>query len=137
GIVDRSDARLRSIEKLDAPRVGPLRGTAPQGIEFARVNGLEQAFDLRTGCGQKTGLYLDQRQNRARLGELARGRDILDVCCYSGGFSVHAACGGAKSVTLIDSSAEALALAKQNLERNKIDDADLYEADWTEAFKML
>ena len=137
GILDRGDARARAIEKLEPPKVGALRGNAPDKIEFARVNGLEHAFDLRSGCGQKTGLYLDQRQNRERFAQFARGRDVLDVCCYSGGFALHAAKSGAKSVTLIDSSEEAMALAKANLERNGVDDGDLYHAEWTEGFKML
>jgi len=137
GIIDRGDARTRAIEKLDLPKSGPLRGTAPTGIEFARVNGLEHAFDLRFGHGQKTGLFLDQRQNRRRFAEFARGQDVLDVFCYAGGFSLHAAQAGAKSLTLIDSSEEALGLAKSNLDRNRIDDADLYHAEWPEGFKML
>ncbi len=137
GILDRSDARTRAIEKLELPKTGPLRGSEPKGIEFARVNGHEHAFDLRSGHGQKTGLYLDQRQNRQRFADFAKGRDVLDVFCYAGGFSIHAAQGGAKSVTLVDSSEEALGLAKENLDRNKIADADLYAAEWPEAFKML
>ena len=137
GILDRGDARARSIEKLEPPKVGALRGSTPGGVEFARVHGVEQAFDLRAGHGQKTGLYLDQRQNRRRFAEFAQGRDVLDVFCYAGGFTLNAARGGAKSLTLVDSSEEALALAKSNLDRNRIDDADLYQAEWPEAFKML
>lgn len=137
GILDRGDARARLIEKLEPPKVGTLRGSTPEGVEFAWVHGLEHAFDLRAGHGQKTGLYLDQRQNRRRFAEFARGRDVLDVFCYAGGFTLNAARGGAKSLTLVDSSEEALALAKSNLDRNRIDDADLYQAEWPEAFKML
>ena len=74
---------------------------------------------------------------RARCSSQSAERDVLDVCCYSGGFALHAAKAGAKSVTLIDSSEEALALAKANLERNGINDADLYRADWTTGFKLL
>ena len=137
GILDRSDARTRAIEKLELPKTGPLRGSAPTGVEFARVNGQEHAFDLRSGHGQKTGLYLDQRQNRRRFADFAKGRDVLDVFCYAGGFTLHAAQGGAKSLTLVDSSEEALGLAKDNLDRNKIEDADLYQSEWPEAFKIL
>jgi len=137
GILDRSDARTRAIEKLELPKSGPLRGSTPTGIEFARVNGQEHAFDLRPGHGQKTGLYLDQRQNRRRFAEFAKDRDVLDVFCYAGGFTLHAAQAGAKSLTLVDSSEEALELAKSNLDRNKIADADLYQSEWPEAFKML
>ena len=137
GILDRGDARARAVEKLQPAKTGPLRGNAPDVIQIVRINGLEHAVDLRAGCGQKTGLYLDQRQNRVRFAEFAPGRDVLDVCCYSGGFTLHAAKAGAKSLTLIDSSEEALQLAKTNLERNGINDADLYQADWTAGFKLL
>ena len=135
GIQDRSDERTRKIERLPLPQIGALRGAVPERIDYAKVDGLLQAFDLRAGHGQKTGLYLDQRENRVRCAKLCEGKHMLDVFCHSGGFAVHAAKAGAKSITLVDSSAEALELAKANLERNGIEDADLYEADWPEAFK--
>jgi 23S rRNA (cytosine1962-C5)-methyltransferase len=137
GMLDRGDSRARTIEQLEPPKVGPLRGAGPESIEFARVNGLENGFDLRAGHGQKTGLYLDQRENRLRCAEFARGRDVLDVFCYGGGFSLHAAKMGATSLTLIDSSEEALELAKANLERNGVEDADLYQLEWNDGFKIL
>jgi 23S rRNA (cytosine1962-C5)-methyltransferase len=70
--------------------------------------------------GHKTGFYLDQRANRLRLRELAKDKDILDCFCYTGGFTVNALAGGAKSALSIDSSADALTLAKQNLELNHL-----------------
>src|SRR6185295_6997844 len=107
----------------------------PEAVEFARVNGLEHAFDLRPGKGQKTGLYLDQRDNRKRFGNFAKGRDVLDVFCHGGGFSLHAK--DAKSLTLIDSSAPALELARTNFERNHIDEADIYQLEWKDGFRIL
>jgi 23S rRNA (cytosine1962-C5)-methyltransferase len=68
--------------------------------------------------GQKTGFFLDQRDNRALVGKLAAGRRVLNLFCYTGGFSVYALAGGALSVTSVDSSARAMALTEQNLKLN-------------------
>jgi 23S rRNA (cytosine1962-C5)-methyltransferase len=137
GIVDRSDAKSRQIEKLSPPKTGPLRGKAPSEPFFVREYGLEMICDLRSGKSQKTGLYLDQRENRRHVAGFAAGRHVLDVFSYSGGFALHCAKAQAKSITLIESSEEALELAKTNLERNGIEDADLVNAEWTEGFKHL
>ena len=69
--------------------------------------------------GQKTGFFLDQRDNRRRVEALATGRDVLNAFSYSGGFSLYAARGGAKSVTDIDISAYALEAARRNFSRNR------------------
>ena len=137
GIVDRGDARARQLEKLGPPRSGPLRGRPPEAPFPVSEYGLEMLCDLRPGHGQKTGLFLDQRENRRRFAGFAAGRNVLDVFSYSGGFALHAARAGAKSIALVDSSAEALELARLNLERNGIADADLVQAEWTEGFKHL
>ncbi|MCY3022886.1 MAG: class I SAM-dependent methyltransferase, partial [Planctomycetota bacterium] len=137
GIVDRGDARARQLEKLGPPRSGPLRGQPPEAPFPVYEYGLEMLCDLRPGHGQKTGLFLDQRENRRRFAGFAAGRNVLDVFSYSGGFALHAARAGAKSIALVDSSAEALELARLNLERNGIADADLVQAEWTEGFKHL
>jgi 23S rRNA (cytosine1962-C5)-methyltransferase len=138
-IVDRSDAHTRKIEKLPSPQEAPLRGTAPTAAHTVLEYGIEITCDLRSGRGQKTGLFLDQRENRRRFGELAAGRDVLDVFSYSGGFSLHAACGGAKSVTLIESSADALDLARENLSRVAPASvpAEFLQSEWPEGFKRL
>lgn len=68
--------------------------------------------------GQKTGFFLDQRENRAQVGRLAAGRRVLNLFCYTGGFSVYALAGGATHVTSVDSSARAMALTAQNLQLN-------------------
>lgn len=136
-ILDRSDARSRQIEKLNPPQVGPLRGVAPDAPHAVWEYGVKMICDLRAGKSQKTGLYLDQRENRARFASLAAGRDVLDVFSYSGGFALHAARAGARSITLLESSEEALELAKTNLEQNHIDDGDLVNAEWAEGFKHL
>jgi 23S rRNA (cytosine1962-C5)-methyltransferase len=79
--------------------------------------------------GHKTGFYLDQRENRRLVSELAADRRTLDLFCYTGGFSVAAGAGGAGPITAVDSSAPSLALAATNLERNGIGGAELVEAD--------
>lgn len=68
--------------------------------------------------GQKTGFFLDQRDNRALVGKYASGRSVLNLFCYTGGFSVYAAAGGAKSVDSVDSSARAVAMLERNLALN-------------------
>lgn len=121
---ERSDAEVRELEGL-APAVGPLRGARePTRLEVSE-HGLRFEVDLEQG--HKTGFYLDQRDNRRLVRELAAGRDVLDCFCYSGGFALNALAGGARSVAAVDSSAEALASARANGERNA-----LARIDWTE-----
>jgi 23S rRNA (cytosine1962-C5)-methyltransferase len=79
--------------------------------------------------GHKTGFYLDQRENRQLAAGLAAGRSVLDVFAYTGGFSVAAFRGGAASVTTVDSSGPALALAAENLTANGLPAQCLVEAD--------
>src|SRR6185436_3325869 len=71
--------------------------------------------------GQKTGFFLDQRENRQRVRALAAGRDVLDGFCYTGGFAIAALAGGAKRVTALENSQPALDVAKENLEANPLD----------------
>ncbi len=72
-------------------------------------------------AGQKTGLFLDQRDNRAYVGHLARGRDVLNLFGYTGGFSIHAGLGGARRVVTVDSAPAAIAAAGRNLVRSGLD----------------
>jgi 23S rRNA (cytosine1962-C5)-methyltransferase len=76
-------------------------------------------FEADVVRGQKTGFFLDQRENRRRVEALARGRDVLNAFSFSGGFSLYAARGGAKSVTDVDISSHALESAKRNFTLNK------------------
>ena len=114
-IYERSDADVRELEGLH-PIVGILRGTIPNSQITIEENNLK--FNLNLESGHKTGFYLDQRQNRLRVRELAKGRDVLDCFCYTGGFTVNALEGGAKSVVAVDASAEALLLGRDNLALN-------------------
>lgn len=115
GIWERSDAPVRAKEGLP-PAVGLLRPVPPPERLEVLENGLRFLTDL-TG-GQKTGFYLDQRANRHHVSAYCTGKTVLDAFCYSGGFSVYAAMAGAGPLTLLDSSADALALAAENLRLN-------------------
>lgn len=93
-----------------------LAGSAPSGPVPFREHGLVFAADVVHG--QKTGHFLDQRDNRALVGSLADGADVLDVFACTGGFSVHAAAGGARTVRSVDLSEPALATARANMAAN-------------------
>ena len=87
------------------------------GIVTFLENGLR--FEANVVSGQKTGFFLDQRENRHRVGELSDGREVLNAFSFSGGFSLYAARGGAKSVTDLDISAHALVSARRNFALNQ------------------
>jgi len=116
-LYERSDSDGRELEGLPA-RSGVVRGTLPQAVEVVE-HGLHFAVDVADG--QKTGFFLDQRDNRRLTGELARDRDVLNCFCYTGGFSLYALRGGAKSVLSIDISADAVAAAERNVALNDLD----------------
>jgi 23S rRNA (cytosine1962-C5)-methyltransferase len=117
-IYERSDADVRKLEGLE-PRTGFARGNR----EAKRCPILEHGLHFRVDveAGQKTGFFLDQRENRQRLRALARGREVLDAFCYTGGFSVAALAGGAARVTAVESSASALEVARENVNANAMD----------------
>ena len=115
-IYERSDADVRELEGLSS-RVGNFRGMIPSPIMIAE-HGLKFLVDVEHG--HKTGLYLDQRANRQRVRTFAQDKDVLDCFCYTGGFTVNALAGDAKSVLCVDASSDALALARQNIELNKL-----------------
>lgn len=114
-VYERSDADVRELEGLQ-PVVGTMRGQNLQSPITITEHGLK--FKVNPSGGQKTGFYLDQRHNRLRVRELSAGRDVLDCFCYTGGFTLNALAGGAKSVVAVDSSAEALSLGCENLQLN-------------------
>lgn len=119
GIVLRTEKGVGDEEGL-ALRDGLVRGEEPPEVLDLVESGINLRVDLRTG--QKTGFYLDQRDNRLLAGTLARGRTAADVCCYTGGFALAMARGGATSVAAVDASAPALALAALNAEANGVQD---------------
>jgi 23S rRNA (cytosine1962-C5)-methyltransferase len=89
------------------------------------------AYGVDPVTGQKTGFYLDQRDNRRIVRSLARGRRVLNVFCYTGGFTLSALAGGAARATSIDSSADAIAQARANVARNA--SLDAANSEWIEA----
>ncbi|HEV8110507.1 MAG TPA: class I SAM-dependent rRNA methyltransferase [Burkholderiales bacterium] len=117
-IFERSDAEVRKLEALPA-RVGFARGNR----NASRCPIVEYGLNFRVDVeqGQKTGFFLDQRENRQRVRELAAGREVLDGFSYTGGFSIAALAGGARRVTAIESSAAALEVARDNLSANPLD----------------
>jgi 23S rRNA (cytosine1962-C5)-methyltransferase len=134
GIYERSDVDVRAQEGL-APATGVLLGERPpdEGI-IIQEQGLRFRVDVVRG--HKTGFYLDQRDNRRKVAAYCRAKDVLNAFAYTGGFAVYAARQGARSVTNLDSSAEALRAAAQNLQLNGFTrDADTWvEGD---AFQVL
>ena len=132
-IYERSDADVRELEGLES-KVGLLRGNLSSFVFPITEHNLK--FNVNLQSGHKTGFYLDQRANRLRVRELAKGKDVLDGFCYTGGFTGNALAGGAKSVFSIDSSADALALAKQNVALNDlpIENTNFLEGD---VFQLL
>jgi len=118
GILERSDAPVRLREGLPMT-VGVLSGSVPERIEI-RENGLGFAVDL--AGGQKTGWFLDQRENRAAAAAFASGRAVLDAFCNAGGFGLCAAKAGASSVLAVDSSEAAIAQVRDNAQRNGLQD---------------
>jgi 23S rRNA (cytosine1962-C5)-methyltransferase len=134
-IYERSDSDSRGLEGME-PRNGVLRGALPESVEVVE-HGLR--FRVDVAAGQKTGFYLDQRDNRALTETLAKDRDVLNCFCYTGGFSLYALRGGAKSVLSIDASGDALRIAAENLAANNLDGsrAEWQEADVFQALRKL
>ncbi len=116
-IVERNDSPLRILEGL-AERKGILRGEA--GAVTITEHGLRYEVDILGG--QKTGFFLDQRENRGAIRRYAAGRRVLDCFCNEGGFSLNAAAGGAVSVKGIDIAEAPLARAARNAEANGLAD---------------
>ena len=114
-VILRNDAPSRALEGLE-PYVRTAKG---EGARIAvEENGVRYIADLASG--QKTGWYYDQRDNRAFIGLLAKGKSVLDAYSYTGGFGILAARRGAKEVVCLDSSAPALALAEESAKANSV-----------------
>jgi 23S rRNA (cytosine1962-C5)-methyltransferase len=118
GVFERSDAEARKLEGLGAA-VGRLAGEEPPDRVEVAEGDHRFLVDIRNG--QKTGFYIDQRDNRRFIAEYVGGKKVLDLFSYTGGFSVYALRGGASHVTLVESSVPALRLAEANLLSNRAD----------------
>ena len=117
GIFERSDASARILEGLSVSS-GLLYGSIPTEPILIKENNIHFLVDVNEG--QKSGYFLDQRENRAYLANFAKGKNVLDCFSYSGGFSIHAKNAGAKEVTTVDSSAAAIASVQENYQANQI-----------------
>ena len=121
-IFERSDGHVRSLEGL--PKcIGVLHGPEPGDLVTIDELGVKTVIDIKNG--HKTGYYLDQKENRKEIATLCLDKTVLDCFCYSGGFSVRALMEGAKSVTLVDESQDALDLALKNAEANNLDNGKI------------
>lgn len=109
-----SMARPEGVLMSDLPAPDPNDGDAVVILENSIT------YEVDPSTGQKTGFYADQRDNRARIGQLSSGKRVLDLFCHTGGFSLNSAKGGAASVIGVDSSAIAIAGAQRNATRNGV-----------------
>ncbi len=123
GILHRNDSPYRALEGLE-PGISVASGEIPEEIQIEE-HGLTYAVNLLDS--QKTGFYFDQRDNRYLVRVNAAAQRVLDCFCYSGGFALNAATGGAKEVIAIDQSEAAVASAKRNAELNGLSDKVTFE----------
>jgi 23S rRNA (cytosine1962-C5)-methyltransferase len=121
GIYERSDVEVREKEGLP-PATGLLAGQERPALVHIIENGHRFIVDIKQG--QKTGFYLDQRENRQKLPRYCHGKTVLNCFAYTGAFAVYAVAGGAKKVVNVDSSAEALKMAQRNMALNDFDRCD-------------
>lgn len=133
----KSDDTLPHKAQIEGDRVGYLIGEEKADFNddfWAKENGLDFRIDwLR---GQKTGFFIDQRDNRSLLENYARGKEVLNMFCYTGGFSVYALRGGAKLVHSVDVSPKAIDLVRSNVTHNFGENAP-HEAFAEEAFEFM
>jgi 23S rRNA (cytosine1962-C5)-methyltransferase len=125
-VYERSDVDVRRKEGLES-RTGPLTDVEP--LEIVEIDEAGMRFGVDVRRGHKTGFYLDQRTSRRVVRDLAHGRRVLNVCSYTGGFSIAAALGGASEVTSIDSSQPALDGLVANAARNGVEPGTVIKAD--------
>ncbi|HRJ44091.1 MAG: class I SAM-dependent rRNA methyltransferase [Caldilineaceae bacterium] len=134
GVIERSDHSQRQEEGL-LPVSGHLLGEPPPDRVTIRENGYSFLVDL-TG-GQKTGYYTDQRSNRQRVAAWAAGAKVLNCFSYTGSFAAYALAAGAKDVTNLDASVEALELGEENLRLNGFDVEAQSESIAGDVFQIL
>lgn len=112
-LVVATDPDLARIEAI--PRTG---GATSDPIRTVKIREHGIRYEIDFSSGHKTGFFCDQRDNRRRFGQLANGRRVLDLCCYTGGFAISAALNGAAEVTAVDLDETAVAMAKRNANVN-------------------
>lgn len=115
GIYEKDDTEAREWEGLEK-RVGLLRGEEPPDYVEIEEYGISFIVDIHRG--QKTGFFLDQRENRKLVAEQAKGKRVLNLFAYTGGFSLHAARAGASRIVSVETNGRALNTARENFTRN-------------------
>jgi 23S rRNA (cytosine1962-C5)-methyltransferase len=133
GIFERSDTYSRELEGL-VPVIGPLWGEFPPDLIEIEENGFRFLADIK--AGQKTGFYLDQRENRKRIMPYLTGQEILNAFSFTGAFCVYAAAAGAGRVINVDTSEGAHRLAEQNMWLNGFENRDDIFVP-TDAFEIM
>ncbi len=134
GIYERGDVTARKLEGLQHAN-GLLLGIPPPDLLEIKENGLRFLVNLQHG--QKTGFYLDQRENRQRVARFAKNKTVLDAFAYSGGFGISTLAGGAAAVLSIDSSPAALELLKKNYEINGFSQSEFLQGDVFEILRKF
>ena len=130
----RNDVTARALEGL-APERRFLRGNGPTLIEIQEG---PARFRVDIERGQKTGWFCDQRENRLAVAAMSQGKDVLDAFCHTGGFGIHTALAGARSVAGLDASRDATEQARQHARLNQVEaSCDLRQADAFDAFRKL
>ena len=132
-VYERSDAEVRNLEGLHE-REGLLLGETTNAPVIITEHQLQYYVDYSEG--HKTGFYLDQRENRAKVRQYAAGKEVLDCFSYTGGFSMNALLGGAQKVTSVDNSGDALARLQENAALNGFSNENL-EIVQADVFKQL
>lgn len=138
GIYERNDVAIRRLEGMEEGKgFYPLDGVAPPAQTRTEIteNGIAHQVDFENG--QKTGFFLDQKYNRQAVAKLAAGRRVLDCFTHTGSFALNAAAGGAARVTAADISAEAIAMAQRNAQRNGLTNMDFLCEDTFELLPRL
>lgn len=132
-VYERNEIASRQFEGLP-PLSGLLAGEPVETVDVT-INGLKFTVDLR--AGHKTGMYLDQQVNHARVGDMAKGAVVLDCFTFLGGFALHCARAGARQVIALDQSEDAIQAARANAERNAVSGNTQFEVcnvfDWLKA----
>ena len=138
GIYERNDVAIRELEGMEQNKGWyTLPGEEPPESPVTEIceNGIYYGVDVENG--QKTGFFLDQKYNRRAVARIAAGHTVLDCFTHTGSFALNAAKGGAARVTAADISADAIAMAKRNAERNGLDNMDFLCEDTFELLPRL
>lgn len=135
GVIDRSDTTQRRKERIPPVENPIIAGEAPDDAITIRENGLSFQVDIL--AGQKTGFYLDQRENRQRVAAYCQGKRVLNAFSYTGAFAIYALAAGASHITNVDSSNKSLTQGEENLRLNNFDPETQSESIAGDVFELL